>query len=99
MTATVPAVSLSELESVLRSRRDDPSPGSYTAELLSDPERLQRKVMEEAFELCLELGRAQRSGTRIAEEAADVVYHLMVGLVGAGVAWDDVVAVLEDRRR
>ncbi len=90
---------LSDLEAVLRSRRDAPPAGSYTAELLADPERLQRKVMEEAFEYCLELGRDPISHERVAEEAADVVYHLMVGLVGAGVAWSDVVAVLEERAR
>lgn len=73
--------------------------GSYTAELLGDPERIQRKIMEEAFEVCLELGRADRSEERIAEEAADLVYHLMVGLVGAGVPFDDVLRVLEDRKR
>lgn len=90
---------LHDLEDVLRSRRDQPTPGSYTAELLADPERIQRKIMEEAFEVCLELGRAERSAERIAEEAADLVYHLMVGLVGAEVAFDDVVRVLEERRR
>lgn len=90
---------LSDLEAVLRSRRDAPPQGSYTAELLADPERIQRKIMEEAFEVCLELGRADISHERVAEEAADVIYHLMVGLVGADVAWDDVVAVLEGRER
>ena len=72
---------------------------SYTAELLADPERIQRKIMEEAFELCLELGRAEPSAERTAEEAADLVYHLMVGLVAAGVPLADVFAVLEGRQR
>lgn len=90
---------LHDLEAVLRSRRDDPPAGSYTAELLADPERIQRKIMEEAFEVCLELGRAEPSAERTAEEAADLVYHLMVGLVGAGVPLDDVLRVLEDRKR
>lgn len=90
---------LSDLEAVLRSRRDAPPVGSYTAELLADLERLQRKVMEEAFEYCLEIGRPEISHERVAEEAADVVYHLMVGLVRSGVPWSDVVAVLEGRAR
>jgi phosphoribosyl-ATP pyrophosphohydrolase len=94
-------VLLDDLEAVLRSRRDTPPSGSYTAELLADPERIQRKIMEEAFELCLELGRAQHGHdpTRVAEEAADVVYHLLVGLVAADVPVADVMAVLEGRRR
>ncbi|MDZ7677579.1 MAG: phosphoribosyl-ATP diphosphatase [Acidimicrobiales bacterium] len=90
---------LDDLEAVLRSRRDEPPIGSYTAELLADPERIQRKIMEEAFELCLELGRSEQSPQRTAEEAADVIYHLLVGLVSAGVPLSDVMTVLEDRRR
>lgn len=90
---------LSDLEAVLRSRRDAPPSGSYTAELLADPERIQRKVMEEAFEVCLELGRSEVARDRVAEEAADLVYHLMVGLVGVDVGWDEVLAVLEERSR
>jgi phosphoribosyl-ATP pyrophosphohydrolase len=92
-------VPISDLEAVLRSRRAAPPEGSYTAELLADPERIQRKVMEEAFEVCLELGRDEVSHERVAEEAADLVYHLMVGLVAVDVAWDDVVAVLEGRAK
>jgi phosphoribosyl-ATP pyrophosphohydrolase len=92
-------VPLSDLEAVLRSRRDAPPAGSYTAELLADPELIQRKIMEEAFEVCLELGRTDVSSERVAEESADLVYHLMVGLVRADVAWDDVLAVLEERAR
>ncbi len=90
---------LDDLEAVLQSRRDQSPAGSYTAELLADPERTQRKIMEEAFEVCLELGRADVSHERTAEEAADLIYHLMVGLVGAGVAWSDVMGVLEGRRK
>ena len=36
---------------------------------------------------------------RVASEAADVVFHLLVGLVGAGVPLDAVLAELEARRR
>jgi phosphoribosyl-ATP pyrophosphohydrolase len=92
-------VLLDDLEAVLRSRRDDPPAGSYTAELLADPERIQRKIMEEAFELCLELGRVDRSAERTAEEAADLVYHLLVGLVSADVPLADVLGVLDGRQR
>jgi phosphoribosyl-ATP pyrophosphohydrolase len=92
-------VLLDELEAILRSRRDDAPEGSYTAALVADPERIQRKIMEEAFELCLELGRTDASPERTAEEAADLVYHLLVGLVSVDVALSDVMAVLEERRR
>jgi phosphoribosyl-ATP pyrophosphohydrolase len=93
------AGTLEELEAVLVSRRDDPPAGSYSATLLADPERAQRKIMEEAFELCLELGRPVVDAERTAEEAADLLFHALTGLVGAGVPLADVLAVLERRRR
>lgn len=89
---------LEELEDVLRSRRGGDPDESYTARLLADPELAQRKIMEEAFEVCLELGRAETAPHLVAEEAADVLYHLMVGLVGVDVSLSDVLAVLESRR-
>jgi phosphoribosyl-ATP pyrophosphohydrolase len=90
---------LEELEAVLMARRDDPPAGSYSATLLRDPERAQRKIIEEAFELCLELGRPAVDPGRTAEEAADLLFHTLCGLVGAGVPLGDVLAVLERRRR
>lgn len=90
---------LRELEELLRERRHTPPPGSYTAELLTDPERIQRKVMEEAFEVCLELTRAPRDPERISSEAADLVFHLLVGLVEADVPFDEVLRQLQERRR
>jgi phosphoribosyl-ATP pyrophosphohydrolase len=93
-------VILQDLELVLRSRLTDPPPGSYSATLLTDPERVQRKIMEEAFEFCLELGRGPSlDPRRIAEEAADLLFHVLAGLVGAGVGIDEVLAELQARRR
>ncbi|GJM37033.1 MAG: hypothetical protein DHS20C19_04000 [Acidimicrobiales bacterium] len=89
---------LEDLEAVLRDRRTADPAESYTASLLADPELIQRKIMEEAFEVCLELGRSDPDPTLTAQEAADLVYHLLVGLVGADVALADVLAVLESRR-
>ncbi|MGH8910682.1 MAG: phosphoribosyl-ATP diphosphatase [Egibacteraceae bacterium] len=91
---------LADLEAVLRSRLADPPPGSYSATLLTDPERVQRKIMEEAFEFCLELGRGPAlDPQRTAAEAADLLFHLLAGLVGAGVSLDQVLAELQARRR
>lgn len=90
---------LEELEAVLQSRRDADPGSSYTAQLLADPELIQRKVMEEAFEVCLELGRTETAANLVAEEAADVIYHLLVGLVSVDVPLADVLTVLEGRRK
>jgi phosphoribosyl-AMP cyclohydrolase / phosphoribosyl-ATP pyrophosphohydrolase len=71
--------------------------GSYTVELLDDPQRIGAKVMEEAEEVA----RAAReeSGERVDEEAADVVYHLLVLLRSRGRELADAERVLDDRRR
>jgi phosphoribosyl-ATP pyrophosphohydrolase len=93
---------LDDLEGILRTRRDEPpDAGSYSADLLRDPERTQRKIMEEAFEVCLEIGRTgdDRRPERIASEAADLVFHLLVGLVAADVPFAAVVDELAARRR
>jgi phosphoribosyl-ATP pyrophosphohydrolase len=87
------------LEQTLRERRADPPHGSYSAELFADHERILRKIMEEAFEVTLELGKAQVDAARTAEEAADLLFHLLVGLVAVDVAFSDVVAVLDRRRK
>lgn len=95
---------LSEVEAVLRGRLTSAPAGSYSATLLADPELAARKIMEEAFELCMELGRRGPGGAapdrrRVAEEAADVVFHVLAGVVGAGIGLDDVLDELESRRR
>ena len=71
--------------------------GSYTAALLADPARIGEKVMEEAEEVA----RAAReeSDERVAEEAADVLYHLCVLLASRGLSLADAERVLDGRRR
>jgi phosphoribosyl-ATP pyrophosphohydrolase len=90
---------IADLEVTLRERRRTRPEGSYSAKLFADRELLQRKVMEEAFETCLELARAPADRRRLASEAADLVFHLLVGLVDSGVSFDDVIRELEQRQR
>jgi phosphoribosyl-ATP pyrophosphohydrolase len=90
---------LHDLEAVLRDRLLAAPEGSYSVTLLRDPEKAQRKIMEEAFEVCLELGRQEVDRERAAGEAADLVFHLLAGLVGAGVELESVLEQLEHRRR
>lgn len=92
-------MTLNELETILRERKAELPAQSYSASLFRDPELITRKLTEETFEVCLELGRPTRSKERIAEEAADVLYHLVVSLVEADVPLDEVWRVLEARRR
>ncbi len=93
----VPAEALALLERTIESRRDGDTGSSYTAALLSDPARLGKKVEEEAEEVA----RAAReeSDERLAEEAADVLYHLAVLLAARGMELGDAYEVLNERRR
>ena len=88
---------LDDLEGLLRERLVAAPAGSYSATLLADSEKARRKIMEEAFELTLELGRDAIDADRTAEEAADLVFHTLAGLVGAGVSLEAVYKVLEGR--
>ena len=88
---------LPALERTLGDRAARRPAGSYTVELLDDPARIGEKVEEEAEEVA----RAAReeSDERVDEEAADVLYHLMVLLRGRGRSMADVTEVLDGRRR
>lgn len=87
---------LADLERTLRSRAVERPEGSYTVKLLDDRELIGAKVEEEAEEVI----RAAREETdeRVAEEAADLLYHLSVLLVSRGVSQAAVMEVLNGRR-
>jgi phosphoribosyl-AMP cyclohydrolase / phosphoribosyl-ATP pyrophosphohydrolase len=86
------------LERTIAERAAAADPGSsYTAKLLADPRFAGEKVQEEAEEVA----RAVREepDERVAEEAADVLYHLTVLLRSRGLELADAEAVLDGRRR
>jgi phosphoribosyl-ATP pyrophosphohydrolase/phosphoribosyl-AMP cyclohydrolase len=91
-----PHEALPTLERTLGERARERPAGSYTVELLDDPGRIGEKVMEEAEEVA----RAAReeSEERIDEEAADVLYHLLVLLRSRGRSLTDAERVLDGRR-
>jgi phosphoribosyl-ATP pyrophosphohydrolase/phosphoribosyl-AMP cyclohydrolase len=92
----VPSEVLPELERTIGERSRVRPAGSYTVELLDDPQLAGAKVMEEAEEVA----RAAReeSDERVDEEAADVIYHLLVLLHARGRSLADAARVLDDRR-
>jgi phosphoribosyl-ATP pyrophosphohydrolase/phosphoribosyl-AMP cyclohydrolase len=87
---------LAALQRTLRSRATERPEGSYTVKLLDDPKLIEEKVEEEAEEVV----RAAReeSDQRVAEEAADLLYHLSVLLASRDVPQSAVMEVLNDRR-
>jgi phosphoribosyl-AMP cyclohydrolase / phosphoribosyl-ATP pyrophosphohydrolase len=88
---------LPALERTISARAGERPEGSYTAQLLADPPHIGAKVQEEAEEVA----RAAReeSDERVAEEAADVIYHLSVLLASRGLSLADAERVLDGRRR
>ncbi len=69
---------------------------SYTAELLADPPRIGDKVREEADEAAR--AAAGESDERLAEEGADVLYHLSVLMASRGLSLTGALEVLNRRR-
>ena len=88
---------LATLERTLSSRERERPRGSYTVELLDDPPRVGEKVREEADEVAR--AAAGESDERVAEEAADLLYHLEVLLRSRGVALSVALEELNGRRR
>lgn len=89
---------LAELESIIRDRIDRPVADSYVSRLLRDGTRRQaQKVGEEAVELAL--AAAAGDTQEQLEEAADLLFHMLVLLNAGGLGLADVVTVLERRHR
>jgi phosphoribosyl-ATP pyrophosphohydrolase/phosphoribosyl-AMP cyclohydrolase len=88
---------LPTLQRTIDSRATERPEGSYTAALLADPAKIGAKVQEEAEEVAR--AARQESDDRVAEEAADVLYHLTVLLKGRGLSLEDAERVLDGRRK
>jgi phosphoribosyl-ATP pyrophosphohydrolase len=88
--------SLAELDARLAERAKASPEESYTAKLLQDGiDRCARKFGEEAIETIV--AAVARDKTGVANEAADVLYHLLVLLRAADVPLSAVLAELERR--
>jgi len=90
-----PGETLARLEDVLRQRQTNPPEGSYTAKLYADENLRHKKIGEEATELVMASLRGD--GQAIADEAADLVYHLLVLLRSHGLGLKDVAEALRTR--
>jgi phosphoribosyl-ATP pyrophosphohydrolase len=87
---------LEKLATEIASRKSASPDQSYTAKLLSQgTEKCAKKFGEEAFELAL--AAVLNDKTHTTNEAADVLYHLLVLLEASNVSIDDVMEVLKSR--
>lgn len=84
------------LEEALVARGHSTGGASYTKSLLEKgAAKIGEKIREEADELARAV--AHESDERVASEAADLLYHAMVGLISRGVSLREVEAVLAAR--
>ncbi|HVF84053.1 MAG TPA: bifunctional phosphoribosyl-AMP cyclohydrolase/phosphoribosyl-ATP diphosphatase HisIE [Sphingomicrobium sp.] len=87
---------LAELARIVANRAEAPAQDSYTRRLLDEGiGRVAQKVGEEGLEVAL--AAVSRAPADIAEEMADLVYHLAVLMQATGLSWGDVTAVLRER--
>jgi phosphoribosyl-ATP pyrophosphohydrolase/phosphoribosyl-AMP cyclohydrolase len=92
-----PRDAFARLERVISTRLSEAADGrSYVRELAGrGVDHINAKIVEEASELCFAL--RSENDERVAAEAADLVFHVLVGLAHRGVALEDVAAVLRAR--
>ncbi len=91
-----PQTLFARLEAVLESRKKSTGTASYTKSLYDGgPTAIGAKVREEAAELAQAL--ESESDERVVSEAADVLYHALVGLRARGIALRSVLAELARR--
>ena len=87
---------LGELETIVNERLANPSDASYTARLAAaGPKRIAQKVGEEGLEVALASVAGDADETL--DEAADLVYHLIVLLASQNLSLGDVAKRLESR--
>lgn len=97
LTPGAPYETLPALERTIAARAAADTAGSYTAKLLADPQLAGAKVQEEAEEVVRAV--REESDERVANEAADVLYHLAVLLRSRGLSLADAERVLDERSR
>ena len=86
---------LDNLWVTLRSRAEGFNAESNTVRLLADKNLRLKKLGEELVELTVAL--TEEDAASVTEEAADLIYHLLVALMGAGVSLHSVGAELARR--
>ncbi len=88
----------SELFETITDRAINPSSKSYTNSLLEGGDnKILKKIGEESAEFVMACKDNQK--TSIANEAADLIFHLQVALKYHNVDWREVLEVLASRRR
>ena len=86
---------LSNLENIVKDRKENPKEGSYTNYLFTEGlDKILKKVGEEATETII---AAKTKKEDVIYEVSDLVYHLTVMLTELGISWDEIKTELEKR--
>ena len=89
---------LEELDNIIKQRKIDLPEQSYTTTLFKQgDDRILRKVSEEAGEFIIAV--KNKDITELKNEAADLLFHVMVALRNQGVGIDDVINILKERHK
>lgn len=91
------AAIIPELKRIIRDRRENPKEGSYTNQLLSNEDKVLKKVVEEAGELVIAGKGKDRDGQ--IWEAADLIYHQLVLYEYLDLPLDEVYKKLSERHK
>jgi phosphoribosyl-ATP pyrophosphohydrolase len=86
---------IARLAATIETRRGADPASSWSARLLADPALAAKKLAEEAVEAAL--AAVQNDKAALTAESADLIYHWLAVLAGAGVSLDEVAAALEAR--
>lgn len=96
--APPPADTLSQVFGVIRDRKQNPQPGSYTNKLFEGGDnKILKKIGEESAEVVMAC--KDDDGDAIAGEAADLLYHTLVAIAHHNVDIKAVYQKLQERRR
>ena len=92
-----PSDACSELYRVIEDRKFNPEEGSYTNSLLKEGDnKILKKIGEESAEFIMAC--KDKDSIKVANEAADIVFHLQVALTHQNVSWKEVLKVLIERK-
>ena len=89
-----PDFSLPRLFEILKSRKESSPEGSFSAKLFADRKLLQRKIMEEAFEVVTYADRRE-----LVWEIADSLFFMSALAVDEGIDWQEIVDELGGRHK
>ena len=87
---------IKELFSLLKERAKTIDNTSYTSQLINNPDLLAKKLGEESAELIIDFIKQNKNG--IIKESADLLYHILVIWLSAGVKPQDVWDELSNRQ-